>query len=111
MTRLVALATAVALAGCSIALTRPGPSEPEPLTWPRCTEHHFWTIADGATAGLAAMGVGTLTQSDDEWAPLGEIFIGAIAVGAATSALIGLGRVQNCRRARAAYEKAALEGR
>lgn len=111
MKRLIALAAAASLAGCSLVLVHPAAPDPDPPYWPRCTEHYFWSVADGATAALGVLGFILTSQSNNDLKAYGEIFEAGLAVGFGTSAVIGAGRTGRCRTVRAAYEKAALEGR
>lgn len=106
------LAFVVVLSGCSFALVKaPATSEPEPATWPRCTEHYFWQVVDGAVALLALYGVGYFVAQDDEWSSVGAIAQGGLAAGFGASAVLGLGKTSRCRSARRAYERAAEQGR
>lgn len=115
MIRAAALVTAIALAtssGCSFALVKaPATAEPEPTTWPKCTEHYFWQVVDGAVAALALSGAVYFAQSDDQFATVGLAFEGGLAVGFGISAITGLGKTKRCRTARQAYERAAEQGR
>lgn len=109
-------AIAIALSGCSFALVRapgwtPTREEPEPRTWPRCTEHYFWALADGAITALAMSGFVYFLDSDSEAREVGLIVEGGLAFGFGISALSGLGKTGRCREARRLYEKAADEGR
>lgn len=112
MKRIVALVVAMSLSGCSFAMVKaPTTTEPEPTTWPVCTDHYFWALVDGSITALAATGVAFFLNKDDEWAPIVAGFEGALALGFGISAVTGLGKTSRCRTARAAYEKAAAEGR
>lgn len=100
------------LSGCGVTLTRKAPpAEPPPATWPRCTEHYFWQIVDGAVAVMGASGAIYFAQSSDDYKALGIMVEGGIALGFGISALASLARPAECRAARAAYENAAAQGR
>lgn len=108
MTRVIALVTCLALAGCSFVLVKPlRTTEAEPAQWPICTEHYFWQAVDGAVAVIALTGLVYFLRQDDEWAPVGAVFHGGLAAGFGASAINGLGKTGGCRDARAAYEAAA----
>jgi hypothetical protein len=107
----VALSLSLLLGGCSFVLVKKPPVEQEPMTWPRCTEHYFWQIVDGTMAVLALTAAVSFADSNDELAEVGTVVEGGIAAGFGLSALLGLPKTSQCREARAAYEKAAEEGR
>ena len=108
MIRAIALATCIALSGCSFVLVKPArTTEAEPTQWPICTEHYFWQAVDGSVALVALTGLVYFLRQDDEWAPVGAIFEGGLAAGFGASAIAGLGKTGRCRDARAAYEAAA----
>jgi hypothetical protein len=112
--RIVALITMLCVSGCSFVLVKaPRSAEPEPTTWPKCTEHHFWAIADGAMAVVALIGMVTISreESDDGLRTIGMVIEGGVGAAFGISALTGIGKSSRCRQARDAYEKAALEGR
>ncbi|HEY4180454.1 MAG TPA: hypothetical protein VGM90_26605 [Kofleriaceae bacterium] len=114
MTRALALATILAIAssGCSFVLVHgPQTDEPEPLHWPSCTETRVLPLGDAIYGGLATAGAIVLLQSKDEWAPLGAAFLLPIGLTVLGSAYYGYTRTTRCQDARAAYEKAAEEGR
>lgn len=112
MTRALALTLAIATSGCSFAFVKKPPTtEVEPVRWPRCTDHRFWSLADAAITAVALGGLIYFSKQDDSTAALGAVVEGGIALGFGISAISGLGKVQRCKDQRAAYEKAADEGR
>lgn len=114
MKRAIAVAVLLAMSssGCSFVLVRgPQTDEPEPTTWPRCTETRILPLGDALYGGLATVGAIVLFQSDDDWAPLGGAFLLPIGLAVLGSAYYGYTRATRCQHARAAYEKAADEGR
>ncbi len=106
----VLIAAALASA-CSPILIKKAPSEPEPLRWPRCTEHRLYPLADGTYAVLSAMGTYAAATSDDDFASIGVIVMVPMLLGYGISTVYGLNQTGRCRRVRQAYEAAALEGR
>jgi hypothetical protein len=110
--RLAAVAALAAVASaCSPAFINKAPPEPEPLRWPRCTEHRLYPLVDATFAAVAAVGTVALIASDDDLAALGAIFSIPVLLGFGGSAIYGLSETADCARARAAYEAAALQGR
>ena len=109
--RHAALLVAALASACSPILVRKAPSEPEPLRWPRCTEHRLYPLADATFAVLAAGLTYTVATSDDDLAALGLIVAIPMLIGYGGSSIYGFHQTGRCERARRAYEAAALEGR
>jgi hypothetical protein len=110
--RLAAVVAVAAVASaCSPIFINKAPPEPEPLRWPRCTEHRLYPLIDATVTATAAVGTLALLASDDDFAALGAIFLVPMLLGFGGSAIYGLSETADCARARAAYEAAALQGR
>jgi hypothetical protein len=109
--KLAALLVAAFASACSPILTRKAPSEPEPLRWPRCTEHRLYPLADLTVAILAAGLTYSIATSDEDLAALGYFVSVPMMLGYAGSSIYGFNQAQQCAQAREAYEAAALQGR
>ena len=95
--RAIALATALAVSGCSFVFVDGGrkPNHHEPP--PSCTRHYAVPIVDAAIAALALGGVIYFATSDNETKELGMVVEGGIAAGFGISALLGRAKVKRCR--------------
>ncbi len=109
--RCAALLVAALASACSPIFIKKAPPELEPLQWPRCTEHRLYPLVDVTYAGLWAGLTHAAATSDDELGSLGLFITLPMLLGHTVSAIYGLNQSGRCRRARAAYEAAALEGR
>lgn len=110
--RLAAVAAVAAVASaCSPIFINKAPPEPEPLRWPRCTEHRLYPLIDATGTALAGVGTVALLTSGNGLAAVGAIFSVPILLGYGGSMIYGLSETADCARARAAYEAAALQGR
>lgn len=104
----IALATALAVAGCSFVLVRDAPPPQPPLPSgippapPSCTDHYTVPIIDAAIATLALAGLIYFATSDDDMKEVGMAVEGGLAIGFGYSALRGRAKVKRCRAARAA---------
>jgi hypothetical protein len=98
--RVMALATAIALSGCSFVFVR-GPKDMSyrGVPPPSCTHSFAVPIVDAAITALALGGVIYFASSDDKNKELGMLVEGGIAAGFGTSALLGRGKVKRCHRA------------
>ena len=85
-----AVVFALTVSGCSLAFTRSPP--------PPCSASAVAPIADVATAVVATLATIYLASDDEAALAIGA---GGVAVGTATSAVIGYRRVSSCRDAKA----------
>lgn len=109
--RVLALATAVAVAGCGLTMTT-GPGRTAPGQRPVCTESMRAPTLDAIPAGVGLFTVliGLLFLKADDDSSVGAPLMiggGALTVGSYISGGIGYFRVKHCREAIARFERAS----
>ena len=98
--RVVALATALAVSGCSFVLVRGAPPPRPRGDPPVCTDTYVVPIIDAAITTIALAGVVYFATSDNDMKEVGMLVEGGLALGFGISALTGYRRVIHCRRAK-----------
>jgi hypothetical protein len=114
MHRLVALAAATSLAGCSFFLTSSPPERTNPpsVVPPDCTSQMTWPTVDVIIAAVSILAVvGSVTQGDSATSPnenRGSAVASSLVLAAAAGAgaYVGHGRVKSCRLAQTEFNAA-----